>query len=151
MSWIASCCDKQELTCCTCFNLSRLRYSCRCSSLDPSIAIGAQGCSIFRKYLRYMAASTDTRILQCSPASVGPHSGLRQSPSTKGNFQAKFLSWCSRAWFNVHKYTYLYNTCGVFLSYPVFYQTACLCHEINSALFFVYNNKTENKTIQWKC
>ena len=52
---VRSCCDKQEVRCRVCLNLSRLRYGCQRCTLavvaQHCYLLSARGRSIFRKYL----------------------------------------------------------------------------------------------------
>ena len=61
-SLVCSCCDKQEVRCCACLNLSRLHYGCQRCTLAVAqhchamlftywVLLSAWARSIFRKYL----------------------------------------------------------------------------------------------------
>ena len=87
---VRSCCDKQEVRCRACFNLSCLRYGCRRCTLavaqhcpSPTKLRLLTKCTrtfnfqeifkcVFKIYGIWPQASIDTHTLpQCSPASVG--------------------------------------------------------------------------------
>ena len=78
---VHSCCDKQEVRCHACLNLSclcygRQRYTLAIAICPSPVLISAQEHSIFEKYLNaHLKFTVYGRkykcVLQCSPASVG--------------------------------------------------------------------------------